>query len=242
MANCWVVLIARHTAARATLAELSAEWTRLARRAAILKPEAKKPEFSTEDTKGRTQRTQRKKKAGFGGEKTRQSFWNKAFLPFFFLIRLCVCSSVLSVLNSVSLRYDQPRASLSHPGLPDHAVAAPLAARQRGRRLPLRAFLLALLHGGARRTRHRARPVAWHQSAWPVAPPGAAWVPIPCRPADRPRAPAAASRPEKFVVPPRDALAGSTATRMPTTPVNAQIAAAWQRPLFTVRVNGSTRS
>lgn len=35
-ANCWVVLIARHTAARATLAELSAEWLRLARRASIL--------------------------------------------------------------------------------------------------------------------------------------------------------------------------------------------------------------
>ncbi len=37
-ANCWVVLIARHTAARATLAELSAEWLRLARRASILPP------------------------------------------------------------------------------------------------------------------------------------------------------------------------------------------------------------
>lgn len=37
-ANCWIVLVARHPAARATQAELSAEWLRLARRASILMP------------------------------------------------------------------------------------------------------------------------------------------------------------------------------------------------------------
>ena len=42
-ANCWVVLIARHTAARATLAELSTEWLRLARRASILPPAPPRP-------------------------------------------------------------------------------------------------------------------------------------------------------------------------------------------------------
>ncbi len=36
--GCWLVVIARHTAARATLAELTADWLKLARRAAILTP------------------------------------------------------------------------------------------------------------------------------------------------------------------------------------------------------------
>ena len=34
--GCWLVVIARHTAARATSAELEADWLRLARRASIL--------------------------------------------------------------------------------------------------------------------------------------------------------------------------------------------------------------
>ena len=42
-ANCWVVLVARHTAARASLAELSAEWLRRARRAAILPSATPRP-------------------------------------------------------------------------------------------------------------------------------------------------------------------------------------------------------
>ena len=37
-ANCWIVLVARHNAARAPLTELNAEWLRLARRASILPP------------------------------------------------------------------------------------------------------------------------------------------------------------------------------------------------------------
>lgn len=36
--DCWIVLVARHQAARAPLAELRAEWLRLARRASILLP------------------------------------------------------------------------------------------------------------------------------------------------------------------------------------------------------------
>jgi ribonuclease P protein component len=36
--GCWIVLIARHTAAKATLAELTSEWTRLAKRASLLLP------------------------------------------------------------------------------------------------------------------------------------------------------------------------------------------------------------
>lgn len=35
-AGCWLVLVARHTAARASAAELAQEWLRLARRASIL--------------------------------------------------------------------------------------------------------------------------------------------------------------------------------------------------------------
>lgn len=37
-AGCWVVTIARHTAARAAFDELAADWLRLARRAGILLP------------------------------------------------------------------------------------------------------------------------------------------------------------------------------------------------------------
>ena len=36
--GCWLVLVARHLAARAPLAELNAEWLRLAKRASILLP------------------------------------------------------------------------------------------------------------------------------------------------------------------------------------------------------------
>ena len=35
-AGCWLVLVARHTAARAAAADLQQEWRRLARRAGIL--------------------------------------------------------------------------------------------------------------------------------------------------------------------------------------------------------------
>ena len=35
-AGCWLVVIARHTAAKATSAELATDWLRLARRASIL--------------------------------------------------------------------------------------------------------------------------------------------------------------------------------------------------------------
>ena len=35
-AGCWLVLVARHTAARASAAELAQEWLRLGRRASIL--------------------------------------------------------------------------------------------------------------------------------------------------------------------------------------------------------------
>ena len=41
--GCWVVLVARHTAARASAAELAAEWLKLARRAAILPRPAPSP-------------------------------------------------------------------------------------------------------------------------------------------------------------------------------------------------------
>ena len=34
--GCWLVLVARHTAAKASAAELAQEWLRLARRASIL--------------------------------------------------------------------------------------------------------------------------------------------------------------------------------------------------------------
>ena len=37
-AGCWLVLVARHPAARASAAELADEWLRLARRASILVP------------------------------------------------------------------------------------------------------------------------------------------------------------------------------------------------------------
>ena len=36
--GCWLVLVARYTAARASAAELAAEWLKLARRASILLP------------------------------------------------------------------------------------------------------------------------------------------------------------------------------------------------------------
>ena len=36
--GCWLVLVARHAAARASAAELAAEWLKLARRASILPP------------------------------------------------------------------------------------------------------------------------------------------------------------------------------------------------------------
>ena len=35
--GCWLVLVARHTAARASAAELAAEWLKLARRASMLR-------------------------------------------------------------------------------------------------------------------------------------------------------------------------------------------------------------
>ena len=38
--GCWIVLVARYTAARATGSELAAEWLKLARRAGILLPAA----------------------------------------------------------------------------------------------------------------------------------------------------------------------------------------------------------
>ena len=37
-AGCWLVIVARYTAARATAAELDAEWRKLARRAGVLRP------------------------------------------------------------------------------------------------------------------------------------------------------------------------------------------------------------
>lgn len=42
-AGCWLVLVARHTAARANAAELAQEWLRLARRASILMDEPPSP-------------------------------------------------------------------------------------------------------------------------------------------------------------------------------------------------------
>ena len=36
-AGCWLVVVARHTAARATAADLAAEWQKLARKAGILR-------------------------------------------------------------------------------------------------------------------------------------------------------------------------------------------------------------
>ena len=44
--GCWLVVVARYTAARAGAAELAAEWLKLARRASILRP-ADSPPCST---------------------------------------------------------------------------------------------------------------------------------------------------------------------------------------------------
>ena len=42
-AGCWLVLVARHTAAKASAADLAQEWLRLARRASILVPGSPSP-------------------------------------------------------------------------------------------------------------------------------------------------------------------------------------------------------
>ena len=41
--GCWIVIVARYTAARASGAELAAEWLKLARRAGILRPAVPSP-------------------------------------------------------------------------------------------------------------------------------------------------------------------------------------------------------
>ena len=42
-AGCWLVLVARRTAAKTSAAELAQEWLRLARRASILEPGSRSP-------------------------------------------------------------------------------------------------------------------------------------------------------------------------------------------------------